>query len=452
MHGVPRPSGALWIPFVSVIVLLAGLAIVPLVTATHVRLLRRQLEEHVAPARVAVNDLEAAIGVELYEGAAGARAATAGEQARGLTARAADVADLRTLDSLVTPLADAPTRAALVELQTGLAAWHNGRFDIRSDARGLAALDAAERLDDALARYSMRQSARISGAERLELTTDAILVLLALAGVVMLARVGVRTARLAALAESQHRDLVAAHAERESVLRGVTHDLRNPLAAARGHLELVADGLLGPVTPRQADSLARSRRLITATLDGVGDLLTVAMADAGHLAIHPRRVALDTLARDAVAEHAVLAAQAGLALTCSIASADGAPGDGASLWVETDPARVHQVLGNLLSNACKYTPSGGCIELAGGAGPGHCWLAVRDSGPGVPWDAYERIFGEAVRLDGTRHIAGAGVGLAAARRVARALGGDLTVGVAPQGGAAFVLTLPARERLIVARA
>lgn len=440
MYGVLRPSDALWIPFAAVIVLLAGLAVVPLATSTHVRRLRRGLNEHVAPARVAVNDLEAAIGVELYEGAAGARAATVGERARGRTGRAAVVADIGTLDSLVTPLADPAARAALADLRTGIAAWHDGE----SDARGLAALDAAERLDDALDRYAARQAARMTRAERFELATDGVLVVFAGAGVVMLARAGLRTARLAALAESQRHALAAAHAEREAVLRGVTHDLRNPLAAARGHVELVADGMLGPVNPRQADSLARSYRLINATLGGVDDLLAVAMADAGRLAVHPRRVALETLARDAVAEHAALAARAGLALTCTVAPVGGAVGD-ASLWVETDPARVHQVLGNLLSNACKYTPSGGCVELAGGAGPaGDCWLAVRDNGPGVPPDAYDRVFDEAVRLDGTRHIAGAGVGLAAARRVARAIGGDLTVGAAPQGGAAFVLTLPAR--------
>ncbi len=436
MHGVPRPSGALWIPFATVIVLLAGLALVPLSTSTHVRRLRRGLNDHVAPARVAVNDLEAAIGVELYEGAAGARAATEVERARGRLARAAVVTDVRTLDSLVTPLDDAFARRALTDLRVGITAWHDGE----SDARGLAALDAAERLDDALGRYAARQSARMTRAERTELVADAVLVGFAALGVLMLARAGLRMARLAALAESQRSALAAAHAEREAVLRGVTHDLRNPLAAARGHVELVADGLLGPVTPRQADSLARSYRLISATLGGVDDLLAVAMADAGRLAVHPRRVALDTLARDAVAEHAVLAARAGLALTCTVA-----PVDGTSLSVETDPARVHQVLGNLLSNACKYTPAGGCVELAGGPGPaGGCWLAVHDSGPGVPPDAYERVFDEAVRLAETRHIAGAGVGLAAARRVARALGGDLTVGVAPQGGAAFVLALPAR--------
>lgn len=439
MPGVPRSARALWIPFATVIVLLAGLAVMPLVTATQVRRLRREVSEHVAPARVAVNDLEAAIGVELYEGVAGARAATLAERARGAEARSAAAADVAGLRAAVAPLDDAAARAALADLSTAVATWHAGE----SDARGLAALDAAQRLDDALAGYAARHTARIAAAERTELVADGLLIGFAVLGVLMLARAGARMAGLAALAASQQRALEAAHAERAAVLRGVTHDLRNPLAAARGHLDLVVDGLLGPVTAAQADSLSRSRRLVDATLEGVNDLLAIAMADAGQLAVHPRRVLLADLVRDAAAEHAALAAAAGLALSCRVDAA-AAP-NAAPLWIETDPARVHQVLGNLLSNACKYTPRGGCVELAGGASTeGGCWLAVRDSGPGVPPDAYDRVFGEAVRLDGTRHIAGAGVGLAAARRVARALGGDLTVGVAPQGGAAFVLALPAR--------
>ena len=432
---LPRSAGALWVPFATVILLLAALAIAPLAMSIRSFEVRRQLSEHVGPARVAVNDLEAGIGVELYEAATGARVVGPTASERGRVAHATVVADLLALDSLVVPLDDPRVRASAAELREAVTAWHTAH----ADTHGLAALDAAERLDNALARYTERQAREISRARTRELNTDAVLVGLAVVGVAMLARAGLRTANLAALAQAQRGELIAAHAEREAVLRGVTHDLRNPLAAARGHVELVADGILGPINPRQADSLARSFRLITATLGGVDDLLAVALADAGRLAVRPDRVALETIARDAVAEHAALAARAGLTLSCTIAAPGGVP-----LWVDTDPARVHQVLGNLLSNACKYTPTGGCIELAGGgdAADGY-WLAVRDSGPGVPPSAYERVFTEAVRLEGTRHIAGTGVGLAAARRVARALGGDLTVGPAPQGGAAFTLTLPA---------
>ncbi len=432
----PVGSGALWIPFATVIVLLAALALVPLVTSVGPFQARRRLTEHVAPARVAVNDLEAGIGVELYEAATGARVMGPNASERGRLAHATVSADIRAVDSLVAPLTDERIRASADTLRRTVAAWHEGHVD----TRGLAALDAAEGLDGALSGYTEHETRAIARARNTEVMTDAVLVGLAVLGVLMLARAGLRTARLAALAESQRRELETAHTERAAVLRGVTHDLRNPLAAARGHIELVADGLLGPVNARQADSLARSHRLITATLGGVDDMLAVAMAEGGGLAVRPDRVSLETLARDAVAEHAALAARAGLSLTCSVGSPDGVP-----CWVDTDPARVHQVLGNLLSNACKYTPAGGRVEVAGGPGPdGGCWLAVHDSGPGVPPDAYERVFAESVRLAGTRHIAGAGVGLAAARRVARALGGDLTAGAAPQGGAAFTLTLPAR--------
>ena len=418
----PRSSGALWIPFATVVVVLVALALVPLAVTLRSDTARKQMRDRVGPARTAVNVLQRHIGATFYADS-GARAAVGD--------------DVRALDALVEPLDDSNIDAALTRLHTALRPGHDP-----ADVPGLAALAATGQVDRALSRYTDREVATMTRGRTAEMQTNAVLIVLALLGVVMLGRAGLRTARLATLTEMQRQALAAAHAERETVLRGVTHDLRNPLAAARGHIELVADGMLGSVNARQADSLARSRRLITATLDGVDDLLAVALADAGRLAIRPRRVALDEIAHDAVAEHAALAASAGLSLRCSVVGTV----QGASLDIETDPARVHQVIGNLLSNACKYTPAGGCIELAGGVGPapGGGWLAVRDSGPGVPPEDYDRVFDEAVRLVGTRHIDGAGVGLAAARRLARALGGELTVGAAPQGGAAFTLTLPAR--------
>jgi two-component system OmpR family sensor kinase len=140
-----------------------------------------------------------------------------------------------------------------------------------------------------------------------------------------------------------------------------------------------------------------------------------------------------------VEEHRAAAEAAGLALV----NADG----GSQTILVTDPARVAQVLGNLLSNAIKYTPAGGRIEvtteLAGGrAGDDGARLAIHvaDDGPGIPTGKREEIFGEFTRL-ATVDKPGAGLGLSIARRVARLLGGDVTVS-GGQGGARFTLWLP----------
>jgi signal transduction histidine kinase len=127
--------------------------------------------------------------------------------------------------------------------------------------------------------------------------------------------------------------------------------------------------------------------------------------------------------------------------------------------LETDPARVRQVLGNLLSNAIKYTPAGGRIivqvQTPGGETPGpvetpgprEAWLAVHvtDTGPGIPASQREAVFDEFTRLDRTGQR-GSGLGLAIARRVAQLLDGALTVESEVGRGSRFTLWLPLDRR------
>jgi signal transduction histidine kinase len=140
------------------------------------------------------------------------------------------------------------------------------------------------------------------------------------------------------------------------------------------------------------------------------------------------------LARAAAAEFAGTAHAAGHTF-------DLRPGD-APLPCVTDRGRVLRILGNLLSNAAKYTPPPGRIVLETRADEGG-WidLRVRDTGPGIPPGEREAIFDEFHRLhDG--EAAGHGLGLATSRRIARLLGGDITVEDAPGGGSVFTLRLP----------
>jgi signal transduction histidine kinase len=118
----------------------------------------------------------------------------------------------------------------------------------------------------------------------------------------------------------------------------------------------------------------------------------------------------------------------------------------------TDHARVLRIVGNLVSNAIKYTPAPGRLVLEAQAAEGSPvsregrWIEFRvcDTGPGIPEAERERIFDEFHRLHTTR-AQGHGLGLATSRRIARALDGDITVAHAETGGAAFSLWLPARR-------
>lgn len=229
---------------------------------------------------------------------------------------------------------------------------------------------------------------------------------------------------------------------RTRLIRGVTHDVKNPLGAADGFAQLLELELRGTLLPEQAKLVAGVRRGIRGALAMITDLLDLSLAESGGLPVHREPVDLAVVARDALEDHRGVAEAAGHVLAWE--------GD-APVPIHTDPVRVCEVLGNLLTNAIKYTPAPGRITLrietdAGGTppGPGR-WVAahVRDSGPGIPPDARESIFREFHRLHSAEQASGHGLGLAISRLMARLLEGDLTLSDDPGEGATFTLWLPA---------
>ncbi len=177
-----------------------------------------------------------------------------------------------------------------------------------------------------------------------------------------------------------------------------------------------------------------------ALLGLIDDLLELWRAETGELAPLPARTDLDAVVRDVAEAYRALAESEGHRIQVE-SLADLPP-------VETDARRVRQVLGNLVSNAIKYTPAGGCITVRVRARPGVVrsrhgrWVAIEvsDTGPGIPPDKAEAIFQEFTRLRPT--VPGVGLGLAISRRIARMLGGDLTVEIGAEQGSTFVFSFP----------
>jgi signal transduction histidine kinase len=303
-------------------------------------------------------------------------------------------------------------------------------------------LVAAAQLDDALAQSARDARAQITASERMEQQMSVLLSLVALTAAAVTWWLSRRTHAYARAAEERRAALAEVVASRARFMRGVSHDLKNPIHAIDGHAQLLEEGLRGPLTPEQQDSIARIRRSARALMALIEDLLELARAEAGQLTVKLGRVVLRDVVREAVEEHRAAAEAAGLTLV----HAD----DKSETILVTDPARVTQVLGNLLSNAIKYTPAGGRVEvvtdmLARRDTDGSARLAIHvaDDGPGIPVDKYEEVFGEFTRLD-SADKPGAGLGLSIARRVARLLGGDVTVSGGRGGGARFTLWLPLR--------
>lgn len=233
---------------------------------------------------------------------------------------------------------------------------------------------------------------------------------------------------------------------RQRLVRGFTHDVKNPLGAADGFLDLLQGGVFGGLADKQRDSIARARSAIQRALELIGRVLDLAKAEAGELELH--NVELDV--RDVIKETAVdyrpQAEAKGQTLAMHLAQ--DVP------TIVSDPLRIRQIVGNLLSNAIRYTPSGGRVQvhverpdasLRPAAHDGWIVVTVSDTGPGIPADKTAMVFDEFTRLDPER-TTGAGVGLAISQRVAHVLGGTLTLESEEGVGSRFSLWLPVRGR------
>jgi signal transduction histidine kinase/CHASE3 domain sensor protein len=249
-------------------------------------------------------------------------------------------------------------------------------------------------------------------------------------------------ARLLEAEYERRRALETVIQSRSRLMRGFSHDVKNPIGAADGFAELLSLGVYGDLSHDQAASIERMRRSIRTALELINELHDLARAETGTIALSLEPVNLSELAR-ALGEEYYAAAQ-GRGLTLSV---DVGPDQ---QIIETDPARVRQIAANLLSNAMKYTKHGSVQvrvrrQPADPSGDGDAWALIEfvDTGPGIPPDKKDYIFEEFSRLDGA-DTPGAGLGLAISKLLAQALGGHLTVESEPGHGSTFTLWLPLR--------
>jgi len=245
-----------------------------------------------------------------------------------------------------------------------------------------------------------------------------------------LARAVSEEARLRAESERRREELERITETKNGLIRGFTHDVKNPIGAADGYLQLLAEGLLGPLGEKQRTGIERAHRSLTSALELIGDLLELSRAEAAQFHV-------DEIVRDIVEEYRAQAEAKGLAI--SVDCRDGIPA------IRSDPARVRQVLGNLVSNAVKYTAAGSVAIRVSTGDDGSVpslRIEVADTGPGIPAEQQHLLFREFVRLDPTAGP-GAGVGLAISARIVAALGGSIEVESAVGRGSTFALRLPA---------
>ena len=259
-----------------------------------------------------------------------------------------------------------------------------------------------------------------------------------------LAALAYEKARLLEAAQERRRALERVIQSRSRLMRGFSHDVKNPIGAADGFAELLSIGVYGELSARQAASIARMRSSIRAGLALINELHELASAETGTIALSSEPVDLADLVHTLGEEYSAAALARGLALSVDAGST--------RIIITTDGARVRQVASNLLSNALKYTAHGSVLVRARQMpaepfGDAVSWalVEVTDTGPGIPPDKKDYIFEEFSRLGGG-DTPGAGLGLAISKLLAQALGGRITVESEVGRGSTFTLWLPLQRR------
>jgi signal transduction histidine kinase len=232
--------------------------------------------------------------------------------------------------------------------------------------------------------------------------------------------------------------LEGAETLRRNLLADVAHELRTPLSVLQGNLRAILDDVYA-LDKAEVARLYDETRLLSRL---VNDLHALAQAEAGQLALNRQPTQLAELVQSTATAFGAAADAKGVSLNWQI-PADLPP-------VMADPARLTQVLHNLLDNALRHTPAGGSIALRAGCDDGDVWLAVQDSGEGISPQDLPHVFDRFYRADLARSRAtgGAGLGLAIVRAIVEAHGGGVSAASPgePGQGSTFTLRLPGETR------
>jgi signal transduction histidine kinase len=262
-----------------------------------------------------------------------------------------------------------------------------------------------------------------------------LLVALLLVGAVLVAQAAsaqLRQRRALAVANDR---IETASLHKSAFLSSMSHELRTPLNSINGFSDVLLTGIGGTLTEKQREYLTDIRGSGEHLLALVNDVLDLSKVEAGKMELQ----AVEFDLREAVeAVHRVvapLAQQKGQRLELHIGEVG---------TVRLDQGRLRQILLNVLSNAVKYTPDGGTVTTAVQRQGASIEITVRDTGVGIAAPDQARVFDDFTRVDSgyARAQQGTGLGLSLARRLARLMGGDITLDSEPGRGSTFTITVP----------
>jgi len=237
------------------------------------------------------------------------------------------------------------------------------------------------------------------------------------------------------LAELRSRDAL-----KTQFLSNISHDLRTPLTAIITHAEILRDGILGPMSSRQLESVSGVISGGHQLLDMVGEILTYAKATANRLRLVPTEFDLGDVVRQVSAINEAVARRRSLAVATEMAEALPS--------VFADREKVTHVLNNLIGNAIDFTPAGGHVWVRAWYAeddecPAH-FIEVGDDGIGIATEHQDLVFDEFAQVDSSasRQHHGTGLGLTIARRLVELHGGRIWVESKQGEGSRFIFTIP----------
>jgi len=245
-----------------------------------------------------------------------------------------------------------------------------------------------------------------------------------------------------ATAERARSEAEAARAEAERAnnsktdfLAVMSHELRTPLTAIMGYEELLSDGITGPVTELQRQQLGRINASARHLLGLIDEILTFARVDIGRERVRWESMSVNHTLGDAAALVEPMAAAKSIHFFIHLLEEDQS--------IQTDGTKLRQMLVNLLSNGIKFTDRGE-VRVDCSVTNGTLEVRIADTGVGIPAENIENIFEPFWQAEqtATRKTGGTGLGLSVTRKLARLLGGDVSVASREGEGTTFVLTLP----------
>jgi PAS domain S-box-containing protein len=240
---------------------------------------------------------------------------------------------------------------------------------------------------------------------------------------------------------AQNAELRTLDTMKDEFIALVSHELRTPLTSIRGYLELVLEGSGGELSEEQRQFIAVAQRNADRLQSLVGDLLFIAQIEAGRLSLERSDVDLLTVAQESVESGRPLAATKNIALSLAAKPVGTMVGD---------RGRLGQLLDNFVSNAIKFTPAGGSVDVRlSASASGTAVLEVSDTGMGIPADEQERLFERFFRSSTAtaQAIQGTGLGLTICKAIAEAHGGRITFTSVENEGTTFRIELPLAGQL-----